>query len=450
MYTMTMVMVGNFYLMIYYPGTLDTRELFKALTPIWDPLMLICKFVVIPLKTLSDLLLMALPKEAATYFPSAPASILFGAGTPGTLEWLDLLAIPFWGLIVITAQHVNLTPVGDKINKQLEKAAAKPKKEPEMVKVRVKPEEPKKYTPLPEQKMPEREKGGQYKNRLERVKESNDKKPVIDLTFLNNMPQPQVSKESLEEFKKREGDLGMREMLRDLQGENARLQHQQQQMLSEQDQMRQNYAKYFSPNVTRYLEENQMSFQQFNNHACQVSVLFCDIRNFSAYSQTHTPEEVAAFLKEYFDITLNVILNRYDGAINKLMGDGIMAYWGFPIPTIEHAAFATQAAVTILEEVDRRNARSSGLDKLEVGIGIATGEVLIGNIGSADFKDFTLIGTPVNLAARLDNANRAMNSRILISNETHEALKGRIPCQDHGTIEIQGWQSGVRVYEPKS
>ena len=120
-----------------------------------------------------------------------------------------------------------------------------------------------------------------------------------------------------------------------------------------------------------------------------------------------------------------------------------------PIPMADHAYRATRAALDILKEVEFRNScLPEGANKLEVGLGLCTGEVLVGNFGSADFKDFTLIGNPVNLASRLDGANKELNTRVLISEETFRMLEGRIPCHDQGEISIRGWSGGVRVYEP--
>jgi adenylate cyclase len=177
--------------------------------------------------------------------------------------------------------------------------------------------------------------------------------------------------------------------------------------------------------------------------------MFCDIRGFSAYSQTAAPAEMVAFLDEYFSIASYVILHRFDGVINKLMGDGLLAYWGFPLPQEDHAYIATQAAIQILKEVDLRNRTTSHPMPLNVGIGIASGEAIVGNIGSADFKDFTLLGVPVNLASRLEEANKRLNTSLLISSATYAGLKGRLDCRDCGEVEIRGWQGNERIFAPR-
>jgi adenylate cyclase len=215
----------------------------------------------------------------------------------------------------------------------------------------------------------------------------------------------------------------------------------------EKEELRSTFSQYISPNVLRYLEKNREAFKGISNKKEQVSILFCDIRGFTAYSQTHTPQESAKLLADYYAIANDIILNRYDGTINKLMGDGLMAYWGFPVPDADHAYTATNAAIAIIKAMEQYNAQATG-DRIQVGIGIYTGEVVVGNIGSKDFMDFTLIGNPVNLASRLESVNKELNTRLLISEATYQDLRSRIRCKDHGLISIRGWNGQIQVYEP--
>lgn len=238
-------------------------------------------------------------------------------------------------------------------------------------------------------------------------------------------------------------NVGIREMLNDLKRENISLQARQQ-------EMKKTIGQYFSPNVLAYMEKHRHTFENIQNQRCQVSVLFCDIRGFTGFSQSHSPEEVRAYLSEYFNLANDIILNAHQGSINKLMGDGIMAYWGFPVPTTDHALLATQAALGILRELDMRNqCLKPGQSPMTVGLGVCSGEALIGNVGSSDFKDFTLIGNPVNLASRLEGMNKDLHTQLLISESTYQGLRGRLPCVDKGVVTVRGWDGPLRVYEPK-
>lgn len=255
---------------------------------------------------------------------------------------------------------------------------------------------------------------------------------------------PQVQKythEDWERYKDREGQMMVQDMVRQLRTENMNLQAQKNDLQS-------TFSQYFSPEVLKYLEQNQQSFEMLQNQRRTMSVLFCDLRGFSSYSQSASSEEMVAYLSEYFEIASYCVLHKYNGVISKLMGDGFMAYWGFPMENRDHAYTATQAALTILREVQLRNELKPLLKPIQVGIGIATGDVMVGNIGSMDFKDFTLIGVPVNLASRLQEASKTLGTELVISQNTYEDLKGRLPCHPWGETEIRGWQNLEAVYTP--
>jgi class 3 adenylate cyclase len=241
----------------------------------------------------------------------------------------------------------------------------------------------------------------------------------------NTMPPPMIirnnSRPDIEQYKKEQGDLMVRDMIRQLQQENSSLQAQQ-------NNLRSTFSQYFSPDVLHYLENNKGTFQTVDNEKHLISVLFCDIRGFSNYSLTASSEEIVKYLGEYFEIASHYVLQKHNGIISKYT--------------------ATIAALGILHEVALRNQTNPGKAPLNIGIGIATGEVIVGNIGSDDFKDFTLIGPAVNMASRLENANKDLGTSLLISDATYKALQGRISCRDCGEVEIRGWQNTEHVYAP--
>lgn len=438
----------RFYLMLYFPGTAQTLPLFKLVYPHWEWFSQVVTALKSPLVMVCQILFPKLPAQSG--FPEMPAAKLMAMLThqpvgmyliafPGKAEWLTLLAIPFWNILLAGAYlgmkylmgdastpsvwHQSRELLTDYLDRQAMRRKPIASPLPRIEKRNQTRQEP---TPSPSAPASE-----QTQARLSQTRN-------MDL----NMPQVQRhTQQDWDNYKFQEGELMVRDMVRQLQRENANLQAQQQQLKS-------TFSQYFSPQVAQYLESNKGSFENIENQRHIITVLFCDIRGFSNYSQSASSDELVKFLSEYFDIASYYILHKYNGIVSKLMGDGLMAYWGFPVPNDDHAFIATAAALDIMKEVAFRNHTKPQATPLQIGIGIATGEAIVGNIGSVDFKDFTLIGTPVNMASRLEEANKRLNTSLLVSEATYKALKGRIPCHDYGKIPIRGWQAPEHVYAP--
>ncbi|MEB3286814.1 MAG: adenylate/guanylate cyclase domain-containing protein [Vampirovibrionales bacterium] len=214
----------------------------------------------------------------------------------------------------------------------------------------------------------------------------------------------------------------------------------------QRQQLRYAFGKYVSPGVMQWIEKHPERVK-LGGERREMTFLFCDIRGFTAFADSHSPEEVQALLSRYFSKMNAIVLHHYKGTINKLMGDAIMAYWGFPIDSEDQALLAVQAALAMRDASDewRKDAEHPPID---IGIGVHTGEAMVGNIGSEDFMDFTVIGDAVNIAARLESLNKEMGTRILVSASTYEKLKGQIAFRDLGTVDIRGKGQGVQVFEP--
>lgn len=446
-FVITLLMVVRFYLMIYYPGTKATRPLFDFMIPFWDSFSGLTFALRAPVESVNHYLLQPLlPASLKTWFPEMPAARIFGNAAiyPGKVEWLNLLTVPFWCLTLCLFQAAVSIMLNSRDEAMAElkaqevpEEAAPPKKSGTADKLKPRSRVDKYKAPAEENApaIGSPEGASKTKDRLSQFRPGEGDLPKITRD-------PQYVQESMDEFRDREGKIMVNHMIRSLQRENQTLQTQQQSLKS-------TFSQYFSPNVIQYLEQNKDLFANVANQKRDVSILFCDIRGFSAYSQTASSDELVTYLGEYFSIASEIILHRYDGTINKLMGDGLMAYWGFPLPQQDHAFIATTAALHILKEVDLRNRTTPGAKPLDIGIGVASGEAIVGNIGSTDFKDFTLVGVPVNLASRLDNANKQHRTQLLISENTHRGLQGRLRCRDLGQIDIPGWQGAERVYAPE-
>ncbi len=184
-----------------------------------------------------------------------------------------------------------------------------------------------------------------------------------------------------------------------------------------------------------------------------LSIFFSDIRAFTTFSEAHTPEEVVRTLNEYLDAMTEVIFD-HKGTLDKYVGDEVMAIYGAPIELDNHAKVAVEAALAQLEALDKLNEkfRNEGRATVGVGMGIHSGEVVIGNIGSKRLKDYTVIGDSVNLAARLEAITRKYGTpekpvNLIISEVTYQLVKEFFECRFVDEIIVKGKTIPVKIYE---
>ncbi len=181
----------------------------------------------------------------------------------------------------------------------------------------------------------------------------------------------------------------------------------------------------------------------------RLTVFFSDIRGFTSMSEKLPPEEVVSILNEYLTEMIDVIF-RYNGTLDKFMGDAVMAVWGAPVPQKDHARLAVEAAWGMLGALKRLQEKWEGEGRLpiSVGMGINTGDVVIGNMGSDEFADYTVIGDNVNLAARLEQ--NAGPGQLLISETTYEEVKDIVEVKRLEPMSVKGKSRPVEVYEVTS
>lgn len=206
------------------------------------------------------------------------------------------------------------------------------------------------------------------------------------------------------------------------------------------------FQKYVSPAVMRNIEKNPDSVS-LGGERREMTMLFCDIRGFTTYSENNPPEVVQTVLTRYFSVMNGIILNQYGGSINKLIGDAIMAYWGFPLDNEDHAFQAVSAALAMREAIQVWQADPNN-PPIQIGIGINTGDAVVGNVGSQDFMDFTVIGDAVNVASRLEGINKELGTTIIISASTYEKVRDRIEAVSMGLVHVKGKADALEVYEP--
>jgi adenylate cyclase len=178
-----------------------------------------------------------------------------------------------------------------------------------------------------------------------------------------------------------------------------------------------------------------------------VTILFADIRRFSAAAEAHTPEEVIGFLNDYFRVTSEAIF-RHGGTLDKFMGDGFMALFGAPIAHADDADRAARAAVEIMEHLAKLNREKadSGFCPLVIGIGMNTADVIAGNVGTDRRMEYTVIGDGVNIAARLEKLTKKYEAKILISQAMYDRLSHKASAIPYGEAVLEGRSNPTRIY----
>jgi adenylate cyclase len=178
-----------------------------------------------------------------------------------------------------------------------------------------------------------------------------------------------------------------------------------------------------------------------------MSVFFSDLAGFTSFSETMTPAELVELLGRYFDEMTKVIASR-GGTIDKFIGDAIMAFWNAPNDEPLHAVRSCEAALACARRLDELKATEPGFARLSARIGIATGDVLVGNIGSHERMNYTVMGDTANLASRLEGLGKVYGTTILVSESTRVAAKDTIVMRAIDVVAVKGKAKGVKVYEP--
>jgi adenylate cyclase len=178
-----------------------------------------------------------------------------------------------------------------------------------------------------------------------------------------------------------------------------------------------------------------------------MTVMFTDIRNFSAFTDSLEPEELFHLLDRYLS-EMTKLIHRYDGTLNKIIGDGLLVFFGDPIPQEDHPERAVMMAVDMQKKVTelRKEWLQYG-HELGIGIGINTGFMTLGNIGSDIHRDYTVIGNQVNVAARLESL--AEPGQILISQRTYSRIRDLVKVEEVGRIRVKGIHHPVMTYSVK-
>lgn len=212
-------------------------------------------------------------------------------------------------------------------------------------------------------------------------------------------------------------------------------------------QIKQLFGRYVSPDVFTHLVADP-TLAQLGGQRRDMTVLFSDIRGFTTASEHETPEAVVAQLNEYFSAMVKVLF-RHHGTLDKFVGDMVMGLFGAPVADPRHADHAVAAALDMLVELEKLNGAwaAQGRPIVAIGIGIHSGEMIAGNIGSDTVMSYTVIGDAVNLGARLESATKDHQARILISEATRARLTTPVVTREIGPIAVKGRAEREVVYE---
>lgn len=209
------------------------------------------------------------------------------------------------------------------------------------------------------------------------------------------------------------------------------------------------FGRFLDPRVVKDLVESDEINPAQQAEAREITVLFSDIRGFTTLSESHTPEFVVNLLNRYFTRQVEVIF-RHGGTLDKFIGDAIMAFWGAPVNDPQHARHAVAAALEMSKVLEDFRRELSGLEQqFEVGIGVHSGQAVVGFIGSQARLDYTVIGDTVNLSSRIEGLTKGI-SRILVSDATRIACGDAFNFVSHGSHTVKGREQAVELFEPQA
>jgi adenylate cyclase len=222
--------------------------------------------------------------------------------------------------------------------------------------------------------------------------------------------------------------------------------------LREKERIRETFGQYVDPRIVKSLLENRLAADKGERQV--MTVFFSDLEGFTRLCEGLTPDAAVRFLNRYFSLMSEVIRNQ-QGIVDKYIGDSVMAFWGPPFTDpADHARLCCTAA---LEQMERLYAFHAGLPELfgvrqglpevNVRMGIASGDVTVGNIGSETSRGYTVIGDTVNLASRLEQANKFYGTRILVSENTRDLAGDTLAFREIDSLRVAGKLEPVRVFE---
>jgi len=216
-------------------------------------------------------------------------------------------------------------------------------------------------------------------------------------------------------------------------------------MTEERDKkaIRETFGKYLSPKVVDQLVDNP---PELGGVEKDLTVLFSDIRSFTTLSETMSAQELLNHLNLYLTAMTDVIF-EYGGYLDKYVGDEVMCFWGAPLPQADHAILACKCALRQMGKLAELNTQWPENRRINIGIGINSGIMIVGNTGSPSKMNYTLIGDNVNLGARLEGTNKEYGTHIIISEFTYGLVRDHFLVRELDNIRVKGKNKPVMIYE---
>ena len=211
--------------------------------------------------------------------------------------------------------------------------------------------------------------------------------------------------------------------------------------------LRQAFGRYVAPSVVEAIISNPDRLE-LGGEELETTVLFADLEGFTYFSEAMPPQTLISLLNDYFTPMTRIIM-AHRGTLDKYIGDALMALWGAPVPFADHALRACQAALEMQQTMDELQAKwqAQGLPLLVARMGLHSGPVVAGNVGSRERFDYTVMGDTVNLASRLEGVNKVYGTRILLSEATSARVKDRLLVRELDLVQVKGRGQPVAIYE---
>jgi len=207
------------------------------------------------------------------------------------------------------------------------------------------------------------------------------------------------------------------------------------------------FSHYVSPSLVNEILKDPKKLV-LGGEEKRLTVLFSDIRGFTTVSETLKPQVLVKLMNDYLTPMTDIVLKN-GGTIDKYMGDAIMAFWGAPVWQEDHQIRACRTAVEMLKKLHELQIvwGKEGIPKLEIGVGISTGKVTVGNMGSSTRFDYTVIGDTVNLGSRLEGLNKEYGTYIILPKYTYEDVKGDFVMRQLDWVKVKGKTKPIKIYE---
>jgi adenylate cyclase len=207
------------------------------------------------------------------------------------------------------------------------------------------------------------------------------------------------------------------------------------------------FGQYVPPELVDQMARDPEKYNMAPR-AAELTILFSDVRGFTSISEALKPEELREYINEYLTCMSSIIRSRYRGTLDKYIGDAIMAFWGAPIEDAQHARNGVLAGLAMQKECEPLNARfaARGWPTLKIGIGLNSGAVRVGDMGSQVRRAYTAMGDAVNVAARLEGRTKYYGVGILVGEPTRNLVKDMI-FREVDRIKVKGKEEAITIYE---